>query len=357
MTKQDLIYEKLCDDITDRLDHGVTELPTESSMCKRWTVSRQTLRAALGRLKDAHIITSRRGSGYVLTGLYPGLPNRVAILIDSNDTYTRPQLLSEVIRLLDTENFQAEVFLTGADPAGERAALQSLLKDPPRGLLSWVSGSLRPSVNAELYTSLEDAGTRIIFPAGRCPNVTAGQAVLPDDEQGGYALTRHLLDLGHTQIGCILLADDIQGEARYLGHCRALFDHGLSVAGSNVVRLWPDQLGMIRRDRTSRVISGFLGRLSPDLTAIFCQSDELSFYTIRGLAAQGIRVPSQISVAGFDDSHLRYTGRVTLTTMRRRPLSEAQAACSALLGELRHRPGNVSCSWQLVRGGSCAAAL
>jgi len=71
MKKHEIVYEDLCMEISARLQKNVNILPTEAEMCRSYSVSRQTLRKALGRLKDEHVVTGRQGSGYMLTGIFP----------------------------------------------------------------------------------------------------------------------------------------------------------------------------------------------------------------------------------------------------------------------------------------------
>ena len=92
-----------------------------------------------------------------------------------------------------------------------------------------------------------------------------------------------------------------------------------------------------------------------EITAVICQNDELAFLLIRALEKEGIRVPSQISVAGFDNSHLRTAGRISLTTMQRMPLGEDEYALRAMLSLLGPEPlHGAPVHWELVRGSSCA---
>ena len=330
-------------------------LPTEKEMCLTYGISRQTLRKALDLLKKENVITSRQGSGYELTGLYPSRTNRIVLLMESDEAYLDPFIISELSRAFDRYSCQTSVITTDGDTARERDALLSLVKSPPRGLFAWASHSALPSPNADLYHQLWDRGTAIVFPAGRSPNISAGKTALQDNVQGGDILTEYLIREGHTAIGMILLEDDAAGHERYLGYCSAMIRHGLPISDQMIFKIPPNYMNRIRHDPKDQILSQNLSFLPRGLTALICQTDELAFNLIRILENRKVRVPEMISVAGFDDSHLRSAGHISLTTMRPYPQSVSEHI-TALMMELL-RPGTSMTAengWELIPGGSTA---
>ncbi|MBQ6321848.1 MAG: substrate-binding domain-containing protein, partial [Lachnospiraceae bacterium] len=315
--------------------------------------SRQTLRKALTRLKEEHIVESRQGSGYTLTGLYPGRSNQIVILTESDEVYLYPLLLSRITRFFDRRHYQAAVIVTGGDTGREREALVKLLQAPPRGLIAWLRNSALPSPNAPLYQALSDAGTALVFPAGRYPNLRAGKTSLPDNEQGGYLLTQHIITLGHSAVAMFLYAGDIAGQERYLGYCRAMTEHALPLRDDLILRLQPSIFDQIRRDHTGKQMEAILSLLPPDTSALLCQNDELAFSAMRAFEKKGLQIPGAMSIAGFDNSHLRTAGARSLTTMRRTPRQEAQAICETMLEQISTRQtATIIDTWELVKGSS-----
>ncbi len=70
----------------------------------------------------------------------------------------------------------------------------------------------------------------------------------------------------------------------------------------------------------------------PDLTAIFCMSDEMAIGAMRVLKERGLRVPEDISVVGFDDHEVSsYLG---LTTVAQPMRLLGRTAISILLANL-----------------------
>ena len=70
------------------------------------------------------------------------------------------------------------------------------------------------------------------------------------------------------------------------------------------------------------------------MTGIVCLSDELALGVIAELTSQGIDVPGEVSVVGFDDSPLATLAPPNLSTVRQPVRGKGAAAARLLLGRL-----------------------
>jgi LacI family transcriptional regulator len=131
-----------------------------------------------------------------------------------------------------------------------------------------------------------------------------------DDEQAAYDAVKFLIDSGHRKIGMIGfdLSDSIAGLTRYHGFIRALRENDLDECKDNIVYVngWSYD--------TPDAAAQMLAKCS-DLTAIFTASDELAIGLLSYLDEQGISVPGQISVIGFDNIRLSRITIPKLTTV------------------------------------------
>ena len=59
--------------------------------------------------------------------------------------------------------------------------------------------------------------------------------ILMDDAQGGYLVTKYLLELGHKKIKGFFKADDMQGLERHKGYVKALQESGIAYDPDDVV--------------------------------------------------------------------------------------------------------------------------
>jgi LacI family transcriptional regulator len=132
---------------------------------------------------------------------------------------------------------------------------------------------------------------------------------------GGVAATNHLLHLGHRRIahisGPLTLACSV---ARRHGYRAALENAGIPAAGAL------EATGSFSYDTGVREASVWLCR--PDRpTAIFAGSDQIAFGVMEAARLQGLRVPEDLSVVGFDDTYAAASASPPLTTVHQ-PLKE-----------------------------------
>jgi DNA-binding LacI/PurR family transcriptional regulator len=121
-------------------------------------------------------------------------------------------------------------------------------------------------------------------------------AVAVDQRLGGRLVTEHLLDLGHRDVLHLAgPADWFDARERERGWSAALRDRG--VEPGRVVRCdWSAQDGY---DAGRRIADELAAGGGP--TAVFAANDQLALGVLRALWERGVRVPQDVSVAGFDD--------------------------------------------------------
>ncbi|WP_018111852.1 LacI family DNA-binding transcriptional regulator [Thermus igniterrae] len=119
--------------------------------------------------------------------------------------------------------------------------------------------------------------------------------VAPDDRDGGYQATRHLLELGHREVAHLTGHPHHQaGRERLLGYKKALLEAGLTFRSELVLDGNFDALAAYRAVR--RAWEGGLR-----FTALFAASDEMALGAWAALEDLGLRVPQEVSLVGYDD--------------------------------------------------------
>jgi LacI family transcriptional regulator len=164
-------------------------------------------------------------------------------------------------------------------------------------LMEGTMGAQIPLVFIDAYFSDEDF-----------PYINVGL----EDWQGGYLMTEYLIKMGHRRIA--FLADtegpSTVGYAREQGCKAALEARSLSFLPGDYINLtrYPDKRQKILRDLGK---AGF-----HNYTALFFTSDYLAVNAMNLFRDEGIRVPRDISIAGFDDFIFARETRPQLTTVR-----------------------------------------
>lgn len=167
--------------------------------------------------------------------------------------------------------------------------------------------------------------------------------VLPDNVGGTTAVVRHLVELGHRRIGYAAGPPQVlTSTVRLSGYRAGLADAGIRYDERLVAH------GHFSADGGAKAAAELLER-APDLTVIVAASDVTAFGVIDELDRLGVRVPADVSVAGFDDVDSAALVRPRLTTARI-PMHElggtgAQMAVQLLAGR---RPRSVVLPGELV---------
>ena len=159
-------------------------------------------------------------------------------------------------------------------------------------------------------------------------------SVVPDDEKGGYEITRYLISMGHQRIGVIGgRADNIHTAKRLMGYQRALYEHQLPFSPELV------RYGNWKRDDASRLLPQLLCQ---GVTAVFCMADQMAGGVYDYLDAQGKKAGADLSVAGFDNQEMAGYFRPGLTTMELPLWQIGQTAAGQLLARLEGKDGETA---------------
>jgi LacI family repressor for deo operon, udp, cdd, tsx, nupC, and nupG len=152
-----------------------------------------------------------------------------------------------------------------------------------------------------------------------------------DNRAGACHMTEYLAELGHRSIGYVCgPAANVLEKERFRG-----FQDGLAKAGLEFdpAFVWPGDYKL----ETGVLVAGQIIAMEKRPTAVFCSNDEMAIGLIRGLASAGLRVPEDISVAGFDDIEFAEMASPPLTTIRQPRRELGRNGAAALLELLRGR--------------------
>jgi len=243
------------------------------------------------------------------------IPSAVARSLKNDKTHTLGMLVpnssnpyfAELIQGIEDAAFRLgyNIILCNSydDPKKQAAYIRVLLEKRIDGLILVSSGSDR-----ELTRLLSDEKIPKVLVDRELAGVRA-DFVETDHEQGGYLATKYLIELGHTDIACVSGPQDLlSSSARVAGYRRALRD----------AHIRPRADHLVYSDFTSR--GGYeafrkLLALKKRPTAVFAGNDLMAIGGICAAHAQGVQVPRDLSVVGYDDIALASYCNPPLTTI------------------------------------------
>jgi LacI family transcriptional regulator len=214
---------------------------------------------------------------------------------------------AEISRSIEDEAFKKgySVFLcnTELDTQRELFYVDVLSKKQVDGIIFVAAGDTADSLDYLIQRRMP-----LVMIDREVPNVEA-DAVLTDNQLGGYLATHHLLDLGHRRIACIAGPSSITPSAeRIIGYRKALEEAGVSYDEKLILRGdYHAQSGM----DITHIILG----MDPRPTAIFALNDLMALGALRAAAEAGYSVPNDLSVVGYDDLEISHFTNPPLTTI------------------------------------------
>jgi LacI family transcriptional regulator len=129
-----------------------------------------------------------------------------------------------------------------------------------------------------------------------------------DNRGGAEAITRHLLELGHRRIAYLSGPPELVVSSIRLAGVRAALEAGGVDLDESLV-----ECGWFSMEGGAEATGRLLARGRP--TALLAGNDLMAIGALRRLLDEGLRVPQDVSVAGFDDIEFAAYASVPLTTV------------------------------------------
>jgi DNA-binding LacI/PurR family transcriptional regulator len=157
--------------------------------------------------------------------------------------------------------------------------------------------------------------------------------VVDDDQLGARLAVDHLVQLGHRRIAHIEGSRSSAARFRCEGYLVAMRRHAL--APYIVV-----EHGDFTEEGGRRAARSLLTR-EPRPTAIFAASDMVALGVLTAASELGLRVPEDLSLVGYDNTHLAAIHHISLTTVDQ-PRRAMGRSAAALLSDRIGDPGKVA---------------
>lgn len=271
----------------------------------------------------ARVVALARQMGYEGTKLHCELggTGNIGVLV-SDRFFSENAFYANLYRALALES--------GSRGFGCMIEIVSLEAERERALPSLLTGHRADGL---IFMGCFDEGYLRAVSAGGVPCLlldfripgAAWDCVVSDNQDGGYSLTRHLLDRGIREIGfvgSVLATSSIMD--RFLGFQQALRTAGVP---------WREDWLLEDRDGDGSFLPLRLPAQLPQ--AFLCSCDEAAFYLVQTLRDAGRRVPENVAVCGYDDHRFATLAAPHLTTYHVETGRMAEAAVERLTERLR----------------------
>jgi len=242
----------------------------------------------------------------------------------SNETFGK--LSENIQRILFKNKYNLMICNTANDDNIEKEALYTLLTKKVDGIIA-----IPTSKNIEIFREIQNLDIPLVFIDRKIPKLDV-DSVLFDNIDSAYVATKHLLELGHRNIGYIDRPfDHSHNIEQKSGYIKALEEYGISYNKDILIRSRDfDYFAGIDAAKT-------LLEKDESITAIYAFYDIIALGVIRGVYELGLKVPDDISVVGYDGMPFSRICIPKLTTSKIPVSKVAKAACNLILKRIENK--------------------
>ncbi|WP_167856784.1 LacI family DNA-binding transcriptional regulator [Hymenobacter aquaticus] len=286
------------------------------------------------------------------SALRKGKSQLIGIIVPYIEGRFFPSVVHGIETAASRAGYNVIICQSNEDVDQERRNLDILLSAQVAGILVSMS---RTTLEADHFETVRGRGLPLVF-FDRVPEGDNVNAVVLDDQEGGYVSTRHLLSQGARRIAHLAGPQHLNiYKNRLQGYRQALHEAGMA----------PDEQLIVHTDMSQEQGAAAMRQLlalpaPPD--AVFAAGDYSALGAMQEARRQGRRVPQDVSISGFSNEAFTLITEPTLTTVDQRCEEMGQAAVRLLLdvieaGTAPFTPRQVALRPELlVRGSSVRAA-
>ncbi len=328
-------------------------IESERELALRYDVSRVTVRRAISDLVNEGFLRKEGRRGTYIASLDTVSVNDVAgkKLVGLMLTYIQDRfavrLISSITEKCNQLGYNITLSNTQSDPDRTFSQVDRLASEGVAGfIIIPVAHPNYVDVNIELARRIEKIGVPFVFIDCYVEGVNV-DSVSCDNYEGGYKITKHLLDGGHNRIAFIDGDRCSSIDDRLAGYKRALKDAGYLPDEELIVSISGGR-------RMKDVIDPLFENPNPP-TAIFSFTDGLIPLINKDLEGRGLRVPKDVALAGFDNRSNEAGQTATLTSVDQPLETEGRTAAKMLIERINGYSGPprfVSLAPTIIHGAS-----
>ena len=292
-------------------------LASERKLMQKFDVSRNTVRRVLNELTQEKLLIAEHGRGYRVLYSPEGreFAGRIGFAMHNDDDVFTNAVFRAVINEVFSRRLEPVVSIIDIKNENPTEKISRLLAVTDAVFIHSTvlrTGTVLPETNFHRMLELP-------YPVEE----TALGGISADMYKGARMLTRHLIENGHRKIAT-LMAD----KPRFLGFERVMKQHRLTIAEHL-------QIPCRGYRHPAYEAMGELLKYRGEFTAVICQNDSAALGAMERCFLEGVKVPEEVSIVGFDNIHDSQFFPVPLTTAGIKLELMAKKALNMLLEGLR----------------------
>lgn len=260
--------------------------------------------------------------------LYTGTPNGKNKKVAKSFFYS--QLLAEMIDVANSLGYTILVSHINENDVSYKVPF--LNKSIDAGII--IGGTIRLP---EIEKLISDKNKLLLIDYRETINSKNISIINPNNLNGGFIATEYLIKNNHRSI--IHIAGDLNrmpGKERLEGYRKAMKEHNISIDKINILNgNFDENSGYMAMKKHLKKI----GKL--DFTGVFAASDLMAIGAIRALKENGIKVPEEVSIIGFNNTILGSYITPALSTVEYLQSSLAVDAINSVIQMIEGKEGIV----------------
>ncbi|WP_053955480.1 LacI family DNA-binding transcriptional regulator [Inediibacterium massiliense] len=302
--------------------------------------------------KDEHISDPTRKKILNIMNEYNYIPNTAARSLVTKKTNTIgliipdirnpffPELARGVEDQANESGYNVILCNTDDDEEKEEKCVSMLIEKMVDGIIFTASskrtGEFRRFKNNKIPIILVDRDLDLKHIKGK---------ITVDNRNGAYEGVKHLITCGYEEI--LFLSGPYTSYTsveRLEGYKKALKEYSIPYKGENIIE------GTYQRGWGYEIIKKLLGE-KRKFDGLFCGNDLIAIEAIKALQEEGIKVPYEVGVVGFDDIYMSSLIDPSLTTIKQPIYEMGYKAVQMLINTLQghiNNPQNILLETQLI---------
>ncbi len=306
------LYQEIIEEISSSIESGIYKpngkLPSESELMLSYKTSRITVTRALKELEIRGVIYRRKGKGSFAAPRRSASSKIISLVLPHKEGFFSggQQYVRSITTACRENGYLCSIHYSEQSSTKERAILEEIRRHDVSGVILYPIGSR----NIDEISRLSLDGFPILL-LDRSLDELELPVVRSENLEGARQAVAYVLSKGHKRVAFIGVLDAEPAALRYRGYCRALTDAGLPIEPAHTFTRYPgdsaDDQAILTSAGADRILKMLLDN---EVTACFCVNDLCAYRIADAASRQGLEVPENLSIVGFD--HMSYLSELGL---------------------------------------------